>query len=125
LICGDLFAGILTAEGEVYTWGWNIFGQLGLKDSAVGCTLNPMRVGFLNKDKIMDIACGFNTCIALTDSKQIYVWGKRMGIYPSFDLSLQGIEANTHILISEHNQDRPRLLKENLMFYKISKIVAG
>ena len=103
LICGDLFAGLLTACGEVYTWGWNIFGQLGLKDTAIGVTLNPMRVDFQNKDKIMDLACGFNNCIALTESKQIYVWGKRMGIYPSFEFSLKAIEATTPMLLSEYN----------------------
>lgn len=73
----------------------------------------------------MDIACGFNNCIALTDSHQVYVWGKRMGIYPQFEFNLRGIEQTTHILLSEHNQDTPRLLKSNLIFYKIAKIVAG
>lgn len=33
--CGDLFAGLLTAEGEVFTWGYNLHGQLGLKDSSI------------------------------------------------------------------------------------------
>lgn len=67
IICGDTFAGLLTATGEVYTWGWNLHGQLGLKDTSIGVTLNPMRVDFQSKDKIMDIACGFNNTIALTD----------------------------------------------------------
>ena len=48
-----------------------------------------------------------------------------MGLYPQFEFSLRGIEQTTHILLSEHNQDTPRLLKSNLMFYKIAKIVAG
>jgi alpha-tubulin suppressor-like RCC1 family protein len=112
VICGDLFAGLLTAEGEVYTWGWNVFGQLGLKDTSIGVTLNPTKVDFgTSWDKIIDLACGFNNCIALTDSKQVYVWGKRMGIYPSIDLNLNAIEATQHIFVSEINQDTPRLLK--------------
>ena len=28
--CGDLFMALLTVEGEVYSWGYNLFGQLGL-----------------------------------------------------------------------------------------------
>lgn len=32
IACGDMFAGILTAEGFVYTWGHNSYGQLGLKN---------------------------------------------------------------------------------------------
>jgi len=92
-MCGDLFAGLLTAQGEVFTWGWNIFGQLGLQDTSIGVTLNPTKITFPNKaDKIVDIACGFNHSLALTDSKQVYVWGKRMGIYPQYEFNLRGIE---------------------------------
>lgn len=43
------------------------------------------------KDKIIDITTGFNSCLALNDSKQVYVWGKRMGIYSSFNLDYYGI----------------------------------
>ena len=68
VICGDLFAGLLTAQGEVFTWGWNVFGQLGLKDTSIGVALNPTKVDFYQNDKIMDISCGFNNCIALTDT---------------------------------------------------------
>ena len=32
VICGDLFSGILTAEGSVFTWGYNTYGQLGVKN---------------------------------------------------------------------------------------------
>ena len=32
VICGDLFSGILTAEGSVFTWGYNTYGQLGIKN---------------------------------------------------------------------------------------------
>jgi alpha-tubulin suppressor-like RCC1 family protein len=92
IICGDLFAGLLTAQGEVFTWGWNVFGQLGLKDTIIGVVLNPTKVDIGNKERIIDIASGFNNCIALTEKKQVYVWGKRMGIYPPFDFDLRGIE---------------------------------
>jgi alpha-tubulin suppressor-like RCC1 family protein len=96
LMCGDLFAGLLTAQGEVFTWGWNIFGQLGMQDTSIGVTLNATKITFPNKaDKIVDIACGFNHSMALTDSKQVYVWGKRMGIYPQYEFNLLGIEQTT------------------------------
>ena len=45
-----------------------MFGQLGLKDTSIGVALNPTKVDFYQNDKIMDIACGFNNCIALTDT---------------------------------------------------------
>ena len=31
IACGDMFAGLLTCEGQVFTWGYNNYGQLGLK----------------------------------------------------------------------------------------------
>lgn len=96
--CGDLFASLLTVEGDVYTWGFNIHGQLGLKVENLIATLTPMKVTFLNKnDKIIDISSGFNHTLALTDKKQLYVWGRRMGIYPSFDLNHQSIKQTSHL----------------------------
>ena len=32
VICGDLFTGMLTAEGTVWTQGYNTYGQLGIKN---------------------------------------------------------------------------------------------
>jgi alpha-tubulin suppressor-like RCC1 family protein len=32
VVCGDLFGGILTAEGQIFTWGYNRYGELGLSD---------------------------------------------------------------------------------------------
>lgn len=28
--CGDAFSGLLTAEGQVHTWGYNHYGALGI-----------------------------------------------------------------------------------------------
>ena len=28
--CGDMFSGLLTCAGTVFTWGYNNYGQLGL-----------------------------------------------------------------------------------------------
>ncbi len=79
----------------------NIYGQLGLKETTIGVTLEPKRVDFTSpKEKILDIACGFNHCVALNDNKLVYVWGKRMGMYPSFE--------NESIMVKEINQDTPR-----------------
>jgi len=48
-----------------------------------------------------------------------------MGIYPPFEFNLRGIEQSSGMQLTEINQDTPRLLKQNLMFYKIAKVVAG
>ncbi len=126
VICGDLFAGLLTAQGQVFTWGGNQFGQLGLKDEKLGIALDPMRVEFEKKnERIIDIACGQNHCLALNDSHQVYGWGKRMGMYPPIELSLSGIEGSQMHLLQEYNQAYPRHLKSNLIFYKLAGLRAG
>lgn len=58
VVCGELFGGLLTSQGEVFTWGWNIFGQLGLKETTIGVTLDPQQVTFEKSDFIIDLACG-------------------------------------------------------------------
>lgn len=30
--------------------------------------------------------------IALTDERQIFIWGRRMGIYPALELTLDDVE---------------------------------
>jgi alpha-tubulin suppressor-like RCC1 family protein len=63
-----------------------------LKNSTIGVTLEPLKVDFANStEKIVDLACGFNHCVAITENKQVYVWGKRMGLYPQFEFSHAGV----------------------------------
>jgi len=66
--------------------------------------LEPRRVDFATaKEKIIDLACGFNSCIALNENKQVYVWGKKMGIYPPFEFNLRGIEQSATMQLTEIN----------------------
>ena len=41
---------------------------------------------------IIDIDCGLNHTVVLTDDKEIFVWGRRMGIYPQIELTLASVE---------------------------------
>jgi len=49
---------------------------------------------------IVDIASGYTSMIALTETREIFVWGSRMGIYPQPDLSLKAVEQNGKIFNS-------------------------
>lgn len=67
--CGDQFSMLLTSEGQVYSWGLNVYGQLGLSDTTAAAVLYPQLVKFTQpKDKIIDISAGYNHCLALNDS---------------------------------------------------------
>jgi alpha-tubulin suppressor-like RCC1 family protein len=94
---GDSFAGMLSAEGQVFTWGYNNCGALGIDEELVILQLKPdpsrpLRFKDCNKTfSIMDIASGYTSMVALTDHREIFVWGHRMGIYPQPELTLSAI----------------------------------
>ena len=95
VVCGDLFSGLLTAEGQVFTWGYNNYGQLGNKNEKILFMQRPNKIEFIDHSSdssgrpayIKDVCVGYNHGMALTDTNQVYVWGRRMGIYPNIELS--------------------------------------
>lgn len=131
--CGDLFAGMLTAEGQVFTWGYNNHGQLGVKQERTLYVQRPNKIEFIDRHSdssgrpcaIRDICFGYNHGMALTDDNKVFVWGRRMGIYPNIELSYNYLNANKHLMQIEINQSEPRLVANNLIFYKIVKMCAG
>ena len=75
----------LKANGTVYAWGYNGYGQLG---SNGGSSYTPVQVvtgaqksasGYLEKVVDIDVSSGndngYGTSIALTESKEVYGWG--------------------------------------------------
>ena len=46
---------------------------------------------------IIDIDSGLNHTVALTDDREIFVWGRRMGIYPQIELTLASVEKRAQI----------------------------
>jgi alpha-tubulin suppressor-like RCC1 family protein len=71
IAAGEGYSLALTESGEVYAWGWNEHGQLGLGDTAV--RLTPTKVPGLSAVKA--IAAGFSHSLALTESGEVYAWG--------------------------------------------------
>lgn len=74
IMCGDLFQGLLTAHGQVYTWGSNMYGQLGHKTENIAFVMHPKLVAFKDTSSmekktifIKQISCGYNHCVALSD----------------------------------------------------------
>ena len=57
--------------------------------------MRPTLISFIDRHSdssqkpqfIKDISFGYNHAMALTDSNQVFVWGRRMGIYPNVELS--------------------------------------
>ena len=77
--CGWQHSLSLTGKGEVYSWGRCDYGQLGrdvLSEQTIKGgkgTADIERVEL--PSKIVDIKCGAQHCIVLSDNSEVYSWG--------------------------------------------------
>ncbi|CAJ1086948.1 RCC1 and BTB domain-containing protein 1 isoform X2 [Xyrichtys novacula] len=73
ITCGQTSSMALIDNGEVYGWGYNGNGQLGIGNN--GNQLQPCRLTALQELCISQIVCGYGHCLALTDEGLLYAWG--------------------------------------------------
>lgn len=73
---------ILNSEGDLYTWGDNKYGQLGILEPV---TKQPIKSSdtvrkvtyFKERDiKLVDVVCGKRHTIALDSEGRVFSWGK-------------------------------------------------
>ena len=88
IACGGSFSGFITNIGNLYVWGRNDSGQLGLGDESQGdmhsAERYPRRIPFFETERtvIKDLACGENHMVAMADNGAIYYWGDRTWLEP-------------------------------------------
>ena len=73
ICCGGQHAAILTAFGEVYTWGRGGFGRLGHGDTQT--LSDPKFVSALEGIECCQVACGFAYTAVVTTEGALYTWG--------------------------------------------------
>ncbi|KAK3086212.1 hypothetical protein FSP39_015293 [Pinctada imbricata] len=73
IACGQTSSMALMENGEVYGWGYNGNGQLGLGNNVN--QPNPCRVQQLQNIIICQLACGYAHTLALSDEGVLYTWG--------------------------------------------------
>ena len=69
----QIFFNFFSEDGAVYSFGRNIDGQLGIggrKESKV-----PVQISALKEDKICEIACGGDYCLAVSECGSVFSWG--------------------------------------------------
>jgi len=72
LSCGQTSTVVALDSGEVFGWGYNGNGQLGLGNNIN--QLNPCRVSGIT-GVVVKVACGYAHTLALTDQGDLYGWG--------------------------------------------------
>uniref|UniRef100_A0A3P9PHI8 RCC1 and BTB domain containing protein 2 n=2 Tax=Poecilia reticulata TaxID=8081 RepID=A0A3P9PHI8_POERE len=73
IACGQLCSMAVLDNGEIYGWGYNCNGQLGLGNN--GNQQTPCRIAALQGVNIVQVACGYAHTLALTDEGFVYAWG--------------------------------------------------
>ncbi|KAL3892546.1 MAG: hypothetical protein SGPRY_015028, partial [Prymnesium sp.] len=67
---------VLTSRGNVYAFGLNNMGQLGLGDLAVGSTATPTLVTALEEKGVCQLVGGEHHSLALTEDGEVYAFGR-------------------------------------------------
>ncbi|XP_059615438.1 probable E3 ubiquitin-protein ligase HERC4 isoform X2 [Phlebotomus argentipes] len=75
IVSGHFHCLALTNSGEIFAWGANNFGQLGIGPGSERIT-KPVLVEALSGIPIAFICCGSNHSFALSTSGAVFAWGK-------------------------------------------------
>ncbi|XP_065335882.1 RCC1 and BTB domain-containing protein 1-like [Cloeon dipterum] len=75
---GDFCIFAISAAGTVFSWGDNLFGQLGLgtDDDDVTFTVPKKISGSLEHKKVVQVSCGGNHTLVLTSEGEVYAFGE-------------------------------------------------
>mmetsp|Transcript_79939 Transcript_79939/g.202253 ORF Transcript_79939/g.202253 Transcript_79939/m.202253 type:complete len:444 (-) Transcript_79939:1-1332(-) len=85
---GNNFSAAMSSSGELWVWGRNDHGQLGLGEEAMGDMYSAERYPRLVRSlpaeghKIVDFACGEHHLVVLTEEGVLYEWGARTWLEP-------------------------------------------
>lgn len=65
----------LLDEGNVYAFGSDYYGCLGIDNAEGGEVISPVPINFFSNWPVEEISCGDNHCVALTKEGDVYTWG--------------------------------------------------
>jgi len=62
------------SNGNLFSWGWNKFGQLGLGHNNDTCS--PCEVKLPSNRKVRKLASGWRHTMVVTENGELYSWGR-------------------------------------------------
>nr|XP_020649582.1 serine/threonine-protein kinase Nek9 isoform X1 [Pogona vitticeps] len=73
--CGDDFTVCITDEGQVFAFGSDYYGCIGV-DKAFGSeVLEPRQLNFFLNNPVEQVSCGDNHVAVLNRNREVYTWG--------------------------------------------------
>ncbi|OMJ68854.1 hypothetical protein SteCoe_33564 [Stentor coeruleus] len=75
IYCGGRHTCALTQKLEVYAWGYNTSGQLGLSSTMFHSMTEPVKVEYLTGRGVINLALGWEHSTAITVDGLLYCWG--------------------------------------------------
>ncbi|KAJ8765337.1 hypothetical protein K2173_012034 [Erythroxylum novogranatense] len=109
----------ITVDGEMYMWGRNSNGQLGLGKKAEKAINLPTKVECLNGIAIKKVALASEHSVAVTGGGEALSWGS-----DSFGQLGHGLESSFLGLFKSTNEYTPRRIKQ-LEGVKVKNVAAG
>ncbi|KAL2347162.1 hypothetical protein Fmac_001162 [Flemingia macrophylla] len=109
----------VTVDGELYMWGKNTNGQLGLGKRAPNIVPLPTKVEYLDGINIKMAALGSEHSVAISDGGEAFSWG--MGMSGRLG---HGHESNILGFFKSYSEYTPRLIKD-LEGIKVKYVAAG
>ncbi|XP_036169230.1 serine/threonine-protein kinase Nek9 isoform X3 [Myotis myotis] len=73
--CGDDFTVCVTDEGQLYAFGSDYYGCMGVDKVAGPEVLEPIPLNFFLNNPVEQVSCGDNHVVVLTRNKEVYSWG--------------------------------------------------
>lgn len=73
IACGQYHSLALTTDGELYTWGWGVHGQLGL--NSIENVYVPAKVEYFKDIKLVEVAGGYCHSLVLDSNGIVYTFG--------------------------------------------------
>lgn len=107
--CGKNFCLALSCTGQIYSWGYNTYGQLGCGDYLHRPNANRV----ISKQFFTKIQAGYQNCYAEDDKNNKYAWGKNISL--RYVVSSQ---QNIPVPFCDNHQNSPRKLD----FYSTTNI---
>ncbi|XP_044292245.1 serine/threonine-protein kinase Nek9 isoform X2 [Varanus komodoensis] len=90
--CGDDFTVCITDEGQVFAFGSDYYGCIGVSKAFGSEVLEPEQLFFFHNNPVEQVSCGDNHVAVLTRNREVYTWGcgeyGRLGLDSEEDHSL-------------------------------------